>query len=310
MQQKMALVPLTRSDAVAFVDLETTSLLSTLPTRVHPQDIVISRDGAEAYVLEMGANEASAEIAGSIAVVNMARREIVRRIELAPYRLPHWAQLSGDGRRLWVACAPDRAILEVELESGEIRRVVTVPDVSPWMFVVTPDEQTLVAAGFDSATASVTNLATGEVRSLTLSGNPVGIAAAPDSSEVWIGAVGTDTIWVVDVASAKVTAVFASAVPGPVRMEFTPDGAKVVVTHNRGGQVIVYDVRSREMRLTVPTGDDSWPKGFVLTSDGTLAYVSLMGLGKLAVVDLISGTMRAAVEVGTLPERAGVWAEG
>ncbi len=301
---RRALVPLTRDDGVALVDLDTFSLLGTLATRPHPQDIVISRDQTRAFVLEMGSNDAPG---GSIAVVHLERMEIERRIELTPYRQPHWAQLSRDGQTLWVACAPDQAVLELEIASGAVRQVWRVPDVGPWMFTLTPDEQWLVAAGFDSATASVTNLATGQTRGLTLSGNPVGIAAAPDSAEVWIGAVGADRIWVIDTASAAVTAEFASAAIGPVRMAFTPDGKQVVVTNGRGSTVTVYEARTRALQLSVPTGEGSYPKGLALSPDGAVAYVSLMGAGRLLALDVASGEVRGELVVGKSPERAALY---
>jgi len=301
---RRAVVPLTRDDEVAFVDLDTFSLLSTLATRPHPQDIVISRDQSRAFVLEMGANDAPG---GSMAMVNLQRGEIERRIELAPYRQPHWAQLSRDGQMLRVACAPDQAILEVDLASGEVRHAWQVPDAGPWMFAVTPDEQWLVAAGFDSGTASVTNLATGQTRGLTLSGNLVAIAAAPEGGEVWIGAVGADRIWVIDAASATVAAEFASASPGPVRMAFTPDGARVVVTNGRGNAVTVYAARTRALQLSVPTGEGSYPKGLALSPEGAVAYVSLMGAGRLLALDVGSGAVRGEVVVGKGPERVALY---
>ena len=301
---RRAVMPLTRGDSVAFLDLDAAAVLAATPTRPHPQDVVISHDQTQVFVLEMGADGAT----GSLAVVSLARMEVVRRIELAPFRQPHWAVLSRDGRLLWVACGSDQAILEVDLIDDQVRHAWRVPDAGPWMFAVTPDEQTLVVAGFDSGTASVINLATGERRGLTLSGNPVAIAAAPEGGQVWIGAVGTDRIWVIDAASATVTAEFESAATGPVRMAFTPDGKQVVVTNGRGNAVTVYDAHTRALQLSVPTGEGSYPKGLALNAEGAVAYVSLMGAGRLLMLDVDSGEVLGEMPVGPSPERVALFA--
>jgi YVTN family beta-propeller protein len=303
-EARRAVVPLTAGASVALLDLDALSVLATVPTRLHPQDVVLAHDRAHAFVLEMGTHGAPGS---SIAVVDLQRLEVVRRIALAPYRQPHWAQLSRDGRTLWAACAPDQAILEVEVANGEVRRIWRVPDAGPWMFVVTPDEQTLVVAGFESGSASVINRETGQLRRLSLSGSPIGIAAAPDSSEVWIGATRTNIIYAVEPASARLTAEFSSAGEEPARMAFTPDGAQVVVTNSRSNTVTLYNARTRSATQSVPTGANSWPKGLVLAADGAIAYVSLMAVGRVVVLDLATGTVRGELWVGQSPERLALY---
>jgi YVTN family beta-propeller protein len=295
-----AVVPLTQSARVAVLDLDSLTVLASIPTRPHPQDVVVAPDRAQALVLEMGTTKAPGS---SIAVVDLKRMEVVRHIELAPYRQPHWAQLSGDGRMLWVACAPDQVVLELDVVNGGVSRTWRVPDAGPWMFVVTPDERTLVVAGFESGTASVVNRETGRLRRLRLSGSPIGIAASPDGRAVWIGAARTDRIYVVDVASATVTARFSSAGKEPARMAFTPDGTRVVVTNSRSDTVTIYDARTRRVTKSVPTGANSWPKGLAVAPDGTVAYVSLMDSGRVLVLDLATGAVRGEVRVGESPER-------
>jgi YVTN family beta-propeller protein len=299
-----AIVPLTRGESVALLNLDPLSVIATVPTRLHPQDVVVAHDRAHALVLEMGTQDAPGV---SIAVVHLPGAEVVRRIEFAPYRQPHWAQLSRDGRTLWVACAPDQAILEVAVAEGRVERAWRVPDAGPWMFVVTPDERTLIAAGFESASASVINRETGELRRLNLSGSPLGLAAAPDSGEVWIGAARTNIIYVVEAASGTVTAEFPSAGEEPARMAFSPEGRRVVVTNSRSDTVSLYDARTREAMLSIPTGANTWPKGLALSLDGGVAYVSLMAAGRVLALDLATGMARGELDVGQSPERLALW---
>lgn len=297
---RRALVPLTSGAGVAVLDLDSLRVVARVPTRPHPQDVVVSTDYTRAFVLEMGTTESPIS---SVAVLDLHRLQVIRRVELAPYRQPHWAQLSHDGRRLWIACAPDQTILEVDVPRGRIAHAWRVPDAGPWMFVVTPDQRKIFVAGFDSGSASVIERRTGRTRALTLSGSPIGIAASPDGREVWIGAARTDTIYVVDVASEAVIHRFPSSGHEPARIAFTPSGARVVVTNSRSNTVTVYDTRTRQPAATIRTGVNTWPKGLALTADGATAYVSLMAAGRIVLLDLSAGTVRGEVTVGDSPER-------
>jgi len=292
-----ALVPLTDDSSVAIVDLAVGRLTGRIATRPHPQDLVTGPDMA--YVLEMGTD---AEPGHTVAVISPRTTTVTRRIDLAPYHRPHWAQLSRDGGTLWVACAPDSAVLEVDLHHDRLTRVWRVDDASPWMFVVTPDESKLVVAQFDAAAATIFTRATGAAHRVPLSGHPIGIAATPDGREVWVGTTGTDSIYVLDGNSDSVVARFASAGQEPARIVFTPDGQRAVVTASRSDLVLIYDARRRALVASVPTGVNSWPKG--LSLDGVTAYVSLMSAGRLIAIDVESGRHVWSDSVGRGPERA------
>src|SRR5262249_1081546 len=210
-------VPLTDDSAVAVLDPATNRVIARIATRPHPQDIVAS--GPSAYVLEIGSDKPPGH---TIAVLDMHGRSIVRRIDIAPYTRPHWAQMSRDGRTLWVACAPDSAVLEVDLQQSRIKRVWRVDDASPWMFVVTPDESKIFVAQFDAGAATIFTRATGASHRVVLSGHPIGVAASPDGREVWVSAAGTDSIYVLDARTDSIRARFASSGREPARIAFSP----------------------------------------------------------------------------------------
>ena len=292
----LALVPLTDDSAVAVVDLAAGRLVGRIATRPHPQDVVIG--SGVVYVLEMGTDQAPGH---TIAVVSPSSKTITRRIDIAPYHRPHWGQLSRDGGTLWVACAPDSVVLEIDLRHDGIARVWRVDDASPWMFVVTPDESKIFVAQFDVGAATIFTRASGAAHRVALSGHPIGIAATPDGKEVWIGTTGTDSMYVLDTRVDSVVARFASAGREPARIVFTPDGERAVVTESRSDLVSIYDARRRSVVSSMPTGANSWPKG--LSLDGATAYVTLMSTGRLLAVDVQSGRRLASIATGHGPER-------
>jgi DNA-binding beta-propeller fold protein YncE len=98
------------SDSLSVLPLDASQTSSRVDTGKHPQDLVLSKDGTQLYVAEAGSN--------AIAIHEVNPPRFVRRIDLAPYTQPHLLQLSRDGRRVWVACGSQKAIVEAARREG------------------------------------------------------------------------------------------------------------------------------------------------------------------------------------------------
>jgi hypothetical protein len=296
------LVPLTGDSSVVILDLATSRTLGRIKPLSHPQDVVIGPDSL-AFVLEMGGD---ARPGHSVAVVNVNQHRLERRIDIAPYRRPHWAQLSSDGKTLWIACEPDSAIVEVDVGRSRVTRAWRTGRAGGWMFAVTQDARKIFVAQFDEAGVTVIDRATDSRRWVPLSGHPIGIAVTPDAREVWIGATGTDSVYVLSAARGTVVARFPSHGREPARIVFTPSGDHAVVTESRADSVTIYDARSRTPLRSTFTGVRTWPKGVALNADGSVAYVSLMETGELLSVEVASGRILNRARVGAGPERVAI----
>ncbi len=295
----LAVVPLTRANAVAIVDPLTMQQLAVVPTRANPMDVVAARDGRTAYVLETG------PVAGTpgttIAVLDVRERRVRDRIDLAPYRNPHWAELSADGRTLHVAAAPDSAIVEVDLASRTRRRVWRTGAPGSWTFAAHPDGERLYAANFDAGSLSILHRDGRPPRLLPLGRQPVAIGLAPDARELWVGSAGSDTIHVLDTARDSIVAALPVPGGGPVRLAFTPDGALVVVALARANAVAVFDARTRRELGRVATVGG--PKGVSVRADGRIAYVSLLDGRQLVAIDVRGRQVVRTLPLDGAPER-------
>jgi hypothetical protein len=88
-----------------------------------------------------------------VAEVDVRGGKIPRGIDLGANHRPHLLALSRDGRRLWAACAPQQAVVEVSTEStsGEpALKAWKTGQAGSYMFALTPDERKIYAANFDA----------------------------------------------------------------------------------------------------------------------------------------------------------------
>ena len=295
----LGVVPLTRANAVAIIDPLTMQQLAVVPTRVNPMDVVAARDGRTAYVLETG--PISGVPGTTIAVLDVRERRVRERIDIAPYRNPHWAVPSADGRALYVAAAPDSAIVEVDLGSKTVRRVWRTGAAGSWTFATHPDGQKLYAANFDAGSLSILHRDGRPPRLLPLGRRPLAIGISPDGRELWVGSAGSDTIHVLDTTRDSIVAVLAVPGGGPVRLAFTPDGALAVVALDRANAVAIFDVRTRRELGRVATGGA--PKGVLVRADGRIAYVSLIDGRQLVAIDVRGRQVVRTLPLDGAPER-------
>jgi YVTN family beta-propeller protein len=297
--RELGVVPLTRADAVAIVDPVAMLPLAVVPTRGNPMDAVASSDGRTAYVLETGL--LSGAPGTTVAVLDVRERRVRDRIDLAPYRNPHWAVASADGRTLWVAAAPDSAVVEVDLATKGVRHVWRTGAPGSWTFAVHPGGAKLYAANFDAGTLSVVHRDGRPPRLVPLGRRPVAIDVTPDGRELWVGSADSDTLHVLDTAGDSIVAALPVPGGGPVRLAFTPDGTLAVVALARANAVAVVDVRARRELGRVATAGA--PKGVYVRGDGRIAYVSLVDARQLVAIDLRGRQVVRALPLDGAPER-------
>jgi len=184
-----AYVAVSRNNSLAFVDLETGKLESELPVGVAPFDVVLSPDGATAYVSNWGGRQPKAgertmkssttetlvdergiPCSGTIAKIDTATRKVVAEIAVGLH--PSAMVLRRDGTRLYVANANSDTVSVIDTKEFRVIETVLVrPDATlPFGSVtcglaLSRDEQTLFACnGGNNAVAVITLGAQSAVR--------------------------------------------------------------------------------------------------------------------------------------------------
>ena len=127
-----------------------------------------------------------------------------------------------------------------------------------------------------------------------------GFDVSPDGSELWTAAADDGSIYIIDIASKKVTAKIDAGVVGANRLKFTPDGKRILITSLRNGDLFVYDAVSHQLVKRLNTGRGA--AGILVDTDGSRAFIGCTADNYVAVVDLQSLTVTGHIDVGGGPD--------
>ena len=91
----------------------------------------------------------------------------------------------------------------------------------------------------------------------------------------------------------------------PIRIKFTPDGKRVLISSPTTGQLAVFDAATRRELKRFDVGEAA--VGIVVAPDSRRAFVASMATGKVTAVNLQDMTVAGSVETGKSPDGLG-WA--
>ena len=126
---------------------------------------------------------------------------------------------------------------------------------------------------------------------------------SPDNKEVWTATWGDSGVSIIDVAAKKVIQTLDTKTKEVRRLQFTPDGKRVLVADARGDLVIIDAATRREIKR-VKVGGRS-PGVVEVLPDGSSA---LLGVEDVAVLDL--NTLEVTRHLPTGSARAIAWVGG
>lgn len=289
--------------------------LATLPTGRGPHEVAASPDGALAVVSDYGDQKPGQ----TLTVVDVGERRVLRTIalttdEVGPdgakrtkaFLRPHGVQFVG-ADKVVVTSESTRRLLLVDVATGAIERTWTTPQASMHMVAVSSDLRRAAATSIKDGNVVTFGLQTDGATAgpaIACGDGSEGLAVQPGTGAVWVGNRAANTVSIVD-PDAGVVAHTLTTGDFPFRIAFTPDGARALVTCAEGGQLQVYDAKTRELVHDVSIHADgselsAQPMGVATDPDGARAFVTC-GRGEfVAVIDLAKGEV-----IDRLPARPG-----
>jgi YVTN family beta-propeller protein len=284
------IVSLSGETKVVLVDPDSTSRLATFDVRATPHEIVIASGGVTAYVVDPGGP--------SVSALDTSRRERPRHLDIAPRRMPHDVRVSRDGKTLWVACAPDQSVVEIDAQTGAVRRDWKTGADGGWFVAVTPDERKIYVPHLEGNRLTSIDRGNGQVTTVIGGGAQSGIDISPDGREVWVVSHEQKTLSVIDAAIDRVTARI--GLPSDVfgRVRFTSDGARVVLVQDK--QLTVFDARTRQ-----PIASIDMPlaaKIPAISADNRRVALSNPDDNRVTIVTLSPLAVEKSFEVGKTPD--------
>ncbi|MBW2146538.1 MAG: beta-propeller fold lactonase family protein [Deltaproteobacteria bacterium] len=132
---------------------------------------------------------------------------------------------------------------------------------------------------------------------LSVGGGPLGVAAHPDGSYVFVANSGDNSVTEIQVSDRTVTRTF--QVSGfPADLVVSPDGNLIYVTTNESDGVSIIQ-RSDGTTTDVAAGSGPW--GVVLDSSGANLYVTNRDENTVSVFDTLTNTITETIAVGAEP---------
>jgi DNA-binding beta-propeller fold protein YncE/pimeloyl-ACP methyl ester carboxylesterase len=278
------------------IDVASGQILATLPTGKGPHEITLSSDGGTAVVTDY-----SGEPGRTLTVIDVAKRAVVRTIDLGEYPRPHGIVfLPGDSLVAVTSEASDHVVV-VSIREGAIRRAVPTTQKGSHMVAVPSNGRLAYTGNVGSNTVSELDLASGRfVRLWQVPEQPEAIGVTTDGKEVWVGSNKTGVVSVVDPSTGKVTPA-AQGFKWPYRVLFSPDGRTVLLPDLTREELRFVDRASkRELgRLSFPAGA---PQGITITPDGKYVLESLSGQARVVIIDLATRKVVGFLAAGDTPD--------
>ena len=294
------LVSLIGERQVAVIDPVTQEVLAKLPSPQGPHEINLSPDGRLAYVSDSGAGPNTPR-GNSIVVLDLQTLSVKRTFKTC--ESPHDTRVSRNGRTLWVACAPSKAIQELDATTGALRKTWDTKLDGGWFVEVTPDDRRLFVPHLEAKAFSMIDRRASLVRTL-FSGNTIfGVTVSPAGKEVWVSDSDENRLSIVDTATGNVTATISLGAAKKdqssfSRLRFTPDGDRVVVV--RGSEFMIVDVERRSIvsKIEMPHAG----KVVTVSGDSRHAFVSHPAADSVSMINLGKGRVERTFVVGKQPD--------
>ena len=320
---KTTLLALSKSDhTLAIVDPVTLKVIARVPVGPDPHEVIASSDGKMAYV----SNYAGGTLY-ELDIIDLVAQKALPHIDTRPLIGLHGLTFAAG--KLWFTAEGSKSIGRFDPATSKIDWCMGTGQDRTHMIDVTGDGKRVYTTNVASGTVSIlvdTLIQPGPPPGAPPKGGPGGFGpqggpkphmdwvqtlipvgkgsegfdVSPDGSELWTAAADDGAIYVIDIASKKVTAKIDAGVVGANRLKFTPDGKRVLITSLRNGDLFVFDAGSHQLVKRLNTGRGA--AGILVDTDGSRAFIGCTADNYVAVIDLQSLTVTGHIDVGGGPD--------
>ena len=291
------LLVLNKSDAtLSIIDPKSGKTIGSVPTGEGPHELELSSNGRLAFVSNYGAGVAGK----TLSVIDVADRKEQRRVDLGDLRRPHG-----------LAFAQGKLYFTVE-DSRSIGRYDPSTEKIDWTFKTDQERTHMVIASRDGSKLFASNMGSNSISAIERSAQdhwkqslirvgegPEALDLSPDGRELWTAHSGDGRISIIDPTKNEVLATVEASTKRSNRLKFTPNGQLVLISDLSGGELVVFDARSRTEKARLRLGKS--PTG-VLIPNNDRAYVAVSGDNKIAVIDLNTLRVVNTIVTGSNPD--------
>lgn len=292
------------SDTVTLIDLASMEAYRHIAVVGGPHEVAVSPDGKRAMVTNYYKRPDDPQ--KTLSLISLPDGETIKTIDLGTFSTPHDVQWVNNTQVLCTV-EENKALLLVNVESGEIERVFNTGKDGSHMLSLSKDQKRLYSSNmYGDGSVSVFDFQSGEkIKDIDTGKECEGVGVSPDGKWVWAGNRAEDTVSIIDTEKLEVVKTLES--PGfPYRVEFTPNGKYALVPHARRGSLMVGDVAGQEVIRYIPLKmtqvDEPSMAGVFPHPDNVHAFVTVGNDNSMLVINIETGETLGRVEVQSNPD--------
>jgi YVTN family beta-propeller protein len=290
-----ALLALSKGDHIlAIIDPVTLKVLARVPVGPDPHEVIASTDGKTAYVTIYGGGSMH-----ELNVIDLVAQKALPTVDTRPLMGPHGIAFFGG--KVWFTAEGSKAVGRYDPSAGKFDWVMGTGQDRTHMIYVTGGGKKVYTTNVSAGTVSL--LEDSLIKPTPNSGGfsppphqdwvqtviPVsrgseGFDVSPDGKELWTAAADDGVISIIDIAAKKLSAKIDAKAVGANRLEFTPDGKRVLVSSLRTGDLFIFDAATHQEIKRIKTGRGA--AGILVDTDGSRAFIGCTADNYVAIVDL------------------------
>ncbi|MER5257286.1 MULTISPECIES: YncE family protein [unclassified Streptomyces] len=274
------------SHAVSFYDAASGQRRQTVQLPDYPHEMVVDSRGRFAYVGHYGVRMASTVGAGGSAVfvIDLATRSLARTIDTRPFNRIHGVGIDRQDR-LYALSEEKAVLLGFDDPATDLAPTRAVPahGVKTHLFTLSRDGERAYVTGLLSHTVSLVRPHDASVPPVLVTPGqlPESSCLSRDEKTLFVGARKSSSLVAVDARTMKVRRTRKTG-GDPLRV-YTIDDERLLVTDIVANTLTLWSTGLRPIRSL---DLDGTPSAVSLHPSRPLAYVSLLGTHRIAVVDL------------------------
>lgn len=294
---------------ICVINTSNNSVVNYIPAPNFTNNVfVLSPDGKKLYGFEYQGNTCS--------VISTVANRVVANIRVG--NDPSAAVLSPDGSKLFVLNSGSNSVTVINTILNRVTTTISLGNQPnhPYSICINPDGSKVytVNDGYVSVINTATNAVTATIRSTSIGTYSTGmesITVSHDGTKVYVGTnrafppIPNTAVYITEINTVNNTVLRTFYLNGgsPSSIKIAPNDTKLFLTHFSNGwtnnnNITIIDLVTNSIFTNQGFVN---PLGISVTPDGSKAYVTDYGNGKLIVLDAITNNVITTIQVGNSP---------
>lgn len=287
-----------KEHTVLLVDPDARRELAKISVGVNGHEVAVSPDSRFAYVPIYGNSGVGkpGTDGATIDIIDLQQRKLAATVELGKPLRPHQPQFGPDGL-LYVSAELDQAIDIIDPSSRKVLAQAPTGQPESHMFALSKDGRRAYTANVHVGTVSVVDIANRKlITTIPVAKQVQRMSISTDGAHVFTHDQDAPRIAMIDTASNTISKwidipdyayAYASAP--------TPDGRYLIAVLPRANKTIAIDLKT--LKVAKSFGVPQLPGEILIRPDASVAYITCMPAGKIAVLDLRTWQLQPSIDL-------------